>query len=244
MSSYMRRRNRLPQSVATMFACHSRSVMALTRQPPCYALRVQSAPAWLSYASPAVALVALLVSVATYYRAGPRVEVDATSPWHWKPSDGDLQVTVVVRNTGLAPIQIVSVRIAARLVTPHLTMAFYVPFSNDDAYEGPDFPLKLEPGHQQTWVFDAVSSIKRQYGADYKTAIKKIVVEQWPMPRDLLRSFFSRPHLRDFNPLRMLTRSWGLDNGLATVVELGNGVQVASRMWRLSWLLVRHYRNF
>jgi hypothetical protein len=89
-----------------------------------------------------------------------------------------------------------------------------------------------------------MSSIKRQYGADYKAAIKKIFDEQRPRPKDLLRSFFTGLHLRDFNPLQMLTRVLGLDNGLATVVDLGNGVQVVSRMWRLSWLLVRHYRNF
>ena len=227
-----------------MFSYH-RAGYGRTAEHGCYAPRVQSAPTWLGYASPAVALIALLVSLATYYRAGPRVEVDADSPWDWKPSDGDLQVKVVVRNTGLAPIQIVSVRIAARLVMPYLAMAFYVPFSHEDAYEGPDLPLKLEPGHQQTWIFDAMSAVKRQYGADYKAAIKKIVDEQRPRARDVLRRFFSFTglRLRDFNPLRMLTRALGLDNGIATVVDLGNGVQAASRMWRLTWLLVRHSQN-
>lgn len=73
-----------------------------------------SAPPWLKYVSTAalvVSCISFMLSFATYRRAGPRIKVRAAkAPPHWRPSSGDLPIDVTVINTGLAPIQIVSMR--------------------------------------------------------------------------------------------------------------------------------------
>lgn len=66
-----------------------------------------SAPAWVSYASPAVALLALAVSLATYRRAGPKIRIKFPHTVVRLAANAPLDI----RNAGLAPIDIVALRL-------------------------------------------------------------------------------------------------------------------------------------
>ncbi len=196
------------------------------------------APAWLSYAAPSIALVALIVSVvalgvaiATYRRAGPRVRLTARSPWGWKIGNNDLQLTVIARNSGLAPVQIVGVRLAFEGMF-NLGFLPSLDLTNDDRYDGPDLKLTLANGHEAAWTFDAIAAMKRQFGENY----------DGPAMPDL----FSRPgalrHAIKRRLGRMLIPLSFLWFGIVAVVDLGNGVQViSSPMHRLTWVLIRNY---
>lgn len=168
---------------------------------------MQQAPAWLSYASPVIALIALVFSVLTYRRAGPRVKVTAAStPRNWTlDEEGELLLTVVVRNTGLAPVQIVGLSFNFIYLIAELTP--------EDCYEGPDTPVTLQGGHQQKWIFDANQAILR--GTVENLNFLKSILEKKGLSANV--AFF-----RLLANLRFIY--W-----VAAVADLGNGIQVRTR---------------
>lgn len=193
---------------------------------------MEPAPAWLSYASPVIALVALLVSLATYRRAGPRVRVDASASKNWKGPNDDLEVTIVARNTGLAPVQVSSIRLAL----DYVGLDAFIPtlnLTNEDCREGSPLKFKLEGNHEEVWRFDVIAAMKRQFGEDYEGfSLAK------PTPWLVMKSAMLA--IRSF--LSLLVPGLGLRFvGVVAVVDLGNGIQVTSApLYRLSYALYVH----
>lgn len=176
-----------------------------------------------------VSLAAFGVSVATYRRAGPRVKVTAHSPWGWKIGDPDLQITVRAMNSGLAPVQVVGVRLAFDGLFNYGQFPS-LDLTNDDRYDGPDLNLILAGGSQTPWTFDAIAAMQRQFGINYDGAI---VPDLFRRPGSL-RKAIKRRLPRMLIPLSFL---WF---GIVAVVDLGNGVQATSApMHRLTWVLIR-----
>ncbi len=134
-----------------------------TRPFNCTMLRVAEAPAWLSYASPAIALVALLVATAsvllaraTYRRAGPDVRARywvALNSEELPAARAPLVVIITARNRGLASVDV------ERLILQrgdfsgkHFQWRFYVD-ETGELEDGPKLPVRLEAGTKRTWVY-------------------------------------------------------------------------------------------
>ena len=189
---------------------------------------MQQAPDWLTWASRGVAAVSLLVSAATYRRAGPRVRVRAKTTPGWKPgTDEDVSVTVVVSNAGLAPAQIYGLHIAARV---SVAVIRSLALTNQDMYEGPPLPCKLEAGSREKWVVSLRETVDRALAASGITrsnlSLRALFRLLFPGGDDAAKvgihwwSFF----FPIFAP------------GVIIAVELGNGVTVTSRpLYRLLW---------
>lgn len=191
---------------------------------------MEQAPAWLSYVSAAIAVVALLVSMATYRRAGPRVRVDATAPKNWKGPEDDLEVTITARNTGLAPVQVSSIRLAL----DYVGLDAFIPtlnLTNADCREGSPLKFTLEGNHEEVWKFDALAAMRRQFGEDYKGFS---LAE--PTPGLIMKSSI----LMFRSILSIFTTSFRFV-GVVAVVDLGNGIQVTSApLYRLTYALYVH----
>jgi hypothetical protein len=192
-----------------------------------------------------VSFAGFLVSVATYRRAGPRVRVRTQSPRDWKPTDDDLFITITAYNRGLAPVQVVTLRLAMANPTFGTALSRSLGLGNDDCLEGPALPLLLAEGHQEQWTFDALEAAKRQFG-DLGDNLHGLASEffrrkrperYWPatkaVGRDLLLSVI--PLYGWLYSLFALSKM-----GVVAVVDLGNGVQVVTApMRRLTWQLGR-----
>lgn len=189
---------------------------------------MSTAPAWLSYASPAIAIVALLVAAATYRRAGPRIRVKANTVKPWgKPAD-ELDIEIRIINCGLAQVQVVEV--SAAYVWVNDFVAASVRLTKDDMYEGPDLPAKLEGGHSMLMTYDVKSAISREYGprsearAKFKKQMQGLagVKTFWRIGWETV--------LRSPNYLLLP----GLPRAVV-LVSLGNGTAVSVTLWRLTW---------
>lgn len=191
---------------------------------------MEQAPAWVSYASAAIAVVALLVSMATYRRAGPRVRVDAAAPKNWRGPKDDLEITVTARNTGLAPVQVSSIRLAL----DYVGLDAFIPtlnLTNADCREGSPLKFTLEGNHEEVWKFDALAAMRRQFGDDYKGFS---LAE--PTPLLIVKSFILM--FRSF--LSIFTTNFRFV-GIVAVADLGNGIQVTSApLYRLTYALYKH----
>lgn len=188
---------------------------------------VNATPDWLSYATPAVALLALMVSaialgvsVATYRRAGPRVKVRVWAPRGWKETDERLHISITAWNSGLAPVQVVGIRLA----TPFGDKApLYelVNFNEVDRVEGPQLKAVLSPGTEETWVFDAFAALTRRYGGIESSS--NTVEQPGSSRRGRLGSTIKRLYKK------WLMAAHRTPIRVYVVLDLGNGVQVASR---------------
>lgn len=156
------------------------------------------------------------------------------APRRWKPTDDDLQITITTTNSGLAPVQIVSVRLAIDYM---LFGSFLRPleFTNADRYEGPELRLKLEGNHQETWTFDALAAAKRQYGSDPKDFAPLQL--ELSGPGDWIRLTFGAA-ISFLNPWRAFY------GGIVAVVDLGNGIQIISKpMFSLTFKVLALLRD-
>lgn len=171
-----------------------------------------------------------MFSVATYRRAGPRVRVDASATKNWRGPDDDLEITVIARNTGLAPVQVSSIRLAL----DYVGLDAFIPtlnLTNADCREGSPLKFKLEGNHEEVWKFDALAAMRRQFGEDYKSFS---LAE--PTPWLVMKSIFLM--FRSF--LSMFTPNFRFV-GIVAVVDLGNGIQVTSApLYRLTYALYAH----
>jgi hypothetical protein len=113
-----------------------------------------AAPAWVSYASPAVALLALLVSLATYRRATSRVRLSVRLIKSPESPVGYSHASVTTYNTGLASIDITALSITRRLSGTEPAVLFKT--DNDDSHL-PDH--RLESGSQVHKKVDLLENI-------------------------------------------------------------------------------------
>jgi hypothetical protein len=131
---------------------------------------VTAAPVWLSYAAPTIALVALLVSLATYRRAGPRIRARLSVP-DFPSAEGedvfsyistivenDFILTLRLYNRGLAAIDVTGFFASVGLSGYHISP---FEFTQSDFYSGPSLPIRLEGGSSQTWELSLVEPLKR-----------------------------------------------------------------------------------
>lgn len=198
---------------------------------------MQSAPVWLSYASPAVALLSLAVATATYLRAGPRVRVSASVPKRKHHADGKAEATVIVRNTGLAPVQIISIRMC--FLVPPVNPAFIpvLVFTDDDRYAGPEFRSTLAAGHQETWKLEIRSALERAK-VDALVPLQE-ALEEARKGDFIAFLYFMHTALR----LRSFLAVFRGHIGVVMVVELGNGAEVVAPMRWLTWQLYKAART-
>ena len=120
---------------------------------------VTAAPVWLSYASPAIALLALVVAGATYRRAGPRVWARAyISTLPADSPEKDLLVTLRLSNHGLAAQDILSAHWGFSYT--FLTVKALL-FEAEDISVGEGFPLRLDGRSTRTWVLSLRKPLDR-----------------------------------------------------------------------------------
>lgn len=103
-----------------------------------------AAPAWLTYVSAAVAVLALVISGATYFRAGPRVKVRVHPPRQWWSGE-DRDVTIVVVNSGLAPVDVEELVVCVQFYASFVTVLRFSTADNSGDV------LRLLPGSRKRW---------------------------------------------------------------------------------------------
>jgi hypothetical protein len=177
---------------------------------------MKAAPPWVTYVTTAVAVMALVVSIATYVRAGPRVRVKLSLSGWWRTEDADVTVTVI--NRGLAPVDVSSIVMSFRMFfgTIHIAELTGSNYRSDEA------PLlRLEPGSQRKWNYK-LSDLARQAALDFDST--------GPLRNLFARLSSGRPRVkftlsRILFPLPFLHY---LLSGVAMSVDLGNGIQKSS----------------
>jgi hypothetical protein len=160
------------------------------------------APAWLSYTSAAIALVALAVSIATYLRAAPRVRarLRCTTAWGQAPFR-DMRFELKITNSGLAPVDVA--HIYCGFTSLGITrMAFEL--TSRSSCSGPDLPYRLESNSVRKWEFtlNGLANERRKHAAQSEQ--ERILAA--------LKNFATQP-------IRTMIRS-----GFFVEVELGNGI--------------------
>lgn len=127
-------------------------------------LRVAAeAPTWLSYASLAIALAALLVAtasiilaLATYRRAGPDVRAHywvAKNVEELPAARAPLAVIITATNRGLASVDVERFILQhADSSGKHFRWRFDVN-KDGELEDGPKLPMRLEAGTTRTWVY-------------------------------------------------------------------------------------------
>jgi hypothetical protein len=115
---------------------------------------VSQAPAWLSYAAPIVAAVALFVSVGTYRRAGPRIRAKLTvSPLSVQAGvTDDFMLALTVTNKGLAPVDLKGFYLGISMLFLNGRIWEY---TNEDIYEGENLIYRLEGGSTRSWTLSS-----------------------------------------------------------------------------------------
>jgi hypothetical protein len=125
-----------------------------------------AAPAWLSYASPAIALLALLVSLNTYRRAGPRIRARMTLVRSRFTLEMDgLLLFLAVRNRGLSPNEVRRLTLVADNLPgagSHPLHLFYEDVRAKDVVQGPRLPYELGGLSNANWVVDLARVLRRQ----------------------------------------------------------------------------------
>jgi hypothetical protein len=123
---------------------------------------VNQAPAWLSYASPGIALLALSVSLATFIRQGGRV-----GGTYWgvrepgRRASEHPSVTVFLTNKGLSPVQVIGLEVVDKVWFFLWSPRNFVEIVQQ---AGPELPHTLAPYSTQQWTVRIGSS--RRGGAE------------------------------------------------------------------------------
>jgi hypothetical protein len=137
-----------------------------------------TAPVWLTYVSAAIALLAMLISLATYRRAGPRVWAKVyISTFPDDAPDNDLLVTLRLSNHGLAAQDVLGAHwgfswspVSVKAVQLH----------NEDISEGEQLPIRLDGRSTKTWVFSLRKTMKRLAASgDVRSLIKPSYKLHW-----------------------------------------------------------------
>jgi hypothetical protein len=118
---------------------------------------MKGAPVWITYVTAGVAVVALMVSFATYLRAGPRIRVRMNPP-HNRRSSKDSDLTVTVTNKGLAPVDVLAIILGFR---SFFSLIYIVELSPAYRHTGEELPLRLEPGSQRKWSYKISEPFKQ-----------------------------------------------------------------------------------
>ncbi len=202
---------------------------------------MKSAPAWITYVTAVVAVLALLVSFATYLRAGPRVRVRMRPP-HRQRSDKDSDLTVTVTNKGLAPVDVLAI-ILGFVAGPGFFRI--TELSEEHRHSGEDLPHRLLPGSQKEWSYRIGEQVKQRIirladvdlSKDSKEEIdekiKKALDKIRPWPRVLGLKSWGKMFIP--MPLQLIS-----SYGVLVAVDLGNGSQATSfPSWRFAFWLLR-----
>lgn len=171
------------------------------------------APSWLSYISPAIALVALLLSVASYRRAGPRVRVHARLVKMQAPSGKqDLIIELTLNNAGLATTQITGFYATVQqFVTWRIAQ-----FHSSSILSGEDLPFLLEGQNEGIWRFSIANSVDT---TDISVAREK---------RLIFRAYAEANKPMRYGGLTAASMNPLPSAGLS--VTLGSGLQVDTRL--------------
>ncbi len=197
-------------------------------------------PIWLSYASPAIALLALFISFGTYIRTRPSVRVEASVPRNWELEDSRLPLRILVKSRTSADVQVVKVYLTVRYMNLSMVMP-RLALTDDSRESGPDLPLTLEAFHQCEWTFDALAAARHEWGEE----LRGFRMFRLPAPRkdgtvpwtSVLGWSFAMT-LKGSNPMGFYELLRGRA-GVVAVVELGHGSAVVAPIWRLTFKLAR-----
>jgi hypothetical protein len=169
---------------------------------------MSAAPAWITYATGVVAVVALIVSLATYRRAGPIVRASVkifSLPSGDRPGD-DLALALTVGNRGLASIDILAMHYGA--TSAFGVQVFVAEFTNADVYDGPALPFRLDGNAARTWILSVRETLRRASSASAPMKVE---------PRIRLRPSV----LREFAYLPSLSVAIDLGNSNEVIARLG-----------------------
>jgi hypothetical protein len=129
-----------------------------------------TAPAWLSYASPAIALLALLVSLATYRRAGPRIRAKLRLAEQTRREEiiDDILVTLSVKNTGHKPKKVYGFSVSlpdvggvARIAGLGLVRGVFLKITAEDIYAGEALPHEVPETDRREWTLRVLPALRR-----------------------------------------------------------------------------------
>jgi len=193
-----------------------------------------SVSVWISCGSLGVAIAALLTSLATYRRAGPRIRVKVSLPVNWRDLKtretlassreslkGRLDLTISIFNKGLSPVDITAIRFAVRAGP---TLAYVTEFTEFDIPAGSLLPYRLEGGSKRVWSLDIIKVA--QQGRDaFESKINFSTT----------KIKFS---MKGFYPFSPFSPSLFLPN-IAFAVELGTGAEVLFSPSYLFWIRAR-----
>lgn len=124
---------------------------------------MHTAPAWLSYATAGIALLALFVASATYRRAGPRVRLGISLSTDVSSKSGQI-VTFKLTNAGLAPVDVMRFR----LVIDYLkAVALRSQTFEKGGMNGGDLqlPFRLQGGSEREWNYDIMEPFRQCIGS-------------------------------------------------------------------------------
>ncbi len=155
---------------------------------------MSNVPAWLTYASSTVSLVALGVSSLTYRRGAPRIKVKGTMRSDWPLNTTDSELHIEFFNRGLAAAQIVDISLVFFVFGRTLTLA-PIPLDNKDMYSGPELPTKLEGKHHTELVYDLHSAIQRKYGTDFRLGFLNALRAYKISIKSILKSIYTYDYM-------------------------------------------------
>jgi hypothetical protein len=175
---------------------------------------MKSAPAWITYVTAAVAIMAFLVSIATYLRAGPRIRVK-THISSWREKEPEITVTVI--NRGLAPVDLVSLAIGFRAILGLI----YISELSDSVYRDGRTLHRLEPGSQRNWHY-SLRELAEKVDAEMGAPRLNWFVTKLSSGRPRIKWQLLAVFIPVFGILNYLM------SGLVISADLGNGVQKSS----------------
>lgn len=186
---------------------------------------MNTAPAWVTYASLGVAALSLIVSAISatlalrnYRRGGVNVRLSCT--WQITLEDG-LYCEARVTNSGLSSVTVQEFHVV--LLTSYLRHRLLDVYGKA-LLSGPELPSRLEGSHTEKWKFDIpyvddrdkVKRLFRRPDEPVKT-IRNRALEPWKATWAYLRMRIA--------PMRFFTKSIGVQ----TIVVLGNGIELSTR---------------
>jgi hypothetical protein len=173
---------------------------------------MKGAPAWVTYVTAAVAVMALMVSIATYLRAGSRIRVKVSLS-SWRAEDPEIIVTVI--NRGLASVDLISLTIGFQAI---IGLVYIAELSDSNYRSDKSLLHRLEPGSQRNWHYP-LSGLGEKVDAGIGTATLNWFISKLPSGRPRIKWRLYRSFIPFSSFLQLLMA------GLVVSVDLGNGVQ-------------------